>query len=576
MKQRLNKNIFWGLFATGTLFILFAAIHTWYNRQNVKWSSRLEQTNHLMKDLETFNYRALEFNTLYENEFGKVDSVTFRNHYKAIEDSLHRAHELIVDYAKFNPVFVDSINELSFGYGAVIRFERELIDNRVRIPANKKVLEYRVFKLEAIQEALEESVEALEGMGRAELRTAEARMRELNDQYFRVNLFYAFICLFVFIFLIVQVRAESRKRSALEFRLKDYNLELFKELKEKSDQLNELFDRISDGYFVLNKEGKCIHVNTQGTLIVGKSKEEILGKYYHELYKPKSELPVSMKFAPAMEANLSTHNMVFDELSQKWLEFYAYPFENGMSIFIRDVTELIMSRDELIRGNERLQVMNEQLRNLSEHLQRAREDERTFIAKEIHDELGQTLTGIKLDLAWIKSKGHEFSPDLLDRLQAAVDLTNVAITTVKRIATNLRPVILDDFGLSAAIEWQCKNSAAKNNLQLNLVIGVGDLHFGKDLSTTVFRICQEALTNITRHSKASAIDVRFDWKDGVLCLRVADNGIGGLREMKSGSFGIVGMIERAESLGGTLELEENDPQGVVLTLKVPYDEDTHS
>lgn len=576
MRQRLNKNIFWGLFATGALFILFAVIHTWYNRQNVHWTGRLEQTNHLMKDLEAFNYRVVEFNALYENEFGKVDSLTFRNHYEALEDSLHAAHELIVDYAKFNPAFVDSINELSFGYGAVIRFERELIDNRVRIPANKTVLEYREFKLEVIQHDLEESIEALEKMGRAELRKAESRMRELNDQYFRVNLFYAFICLVVFVFLIVQVRAEAKKRGALELRLKDYNLELFKELKEKSDQLNELFDRISDGYFVLNKEGKCIHVNTQGTLIVGKSKEEIIGKYYHELYKPQTELPLSMRFNPAMEAQMSTHNMVFDEYSKKWLEFYAYPFENGMSIFIRDVTELKTSRDEMMRGHERLLVMNEQLRNLSEYLQRAREDERTFIAKEIHDELGQTLTGIKMDLAWMKSKGHQFSPDLLDRLQAAVDLTNVAITTVKRIATNLRPVILDDFGLSAAIEWQCKNIAAKNNLQLNLEIGVDDLHFGKDLSTTVFRICQEALTNIARHSKATAIDVRFEWKDDVLCLRVADNGIGGLREMKAGSLGIVGMTERAESLGGTLELTENEPQGVVLTLKVPYHEDTHS
>lgn len=575
MKFRIDNKIVFALVVSVALFGLYAIFNSTRNRSNLELSERLESTNLLMRDLENLD------NDLERMSLG-VEEYSFHQFEEALvrfrRDSIETAGivERLEEYGKGTPQFADSIFKLTQHY-SIWMDNASMIMNRVNDSTPAASVQRITSPMASdILKNASIGIHHIEEQGRAALRTTEEEQQNLSSSTYQLNILFSLFCIVVVFAVFVLLQRESNKRHELEGKLKDNNQVLFNELQEKTKELSVVFDRITDGYFILNKEGRCTYANTQGALIVGKSKEEILGKYYYELYKPETELNSALKFDSVMGSKLNSHNQVFDLLSQKWLEFYAYPFENGMSIFIRDVTEIHHSREELIRSNEKFKVVNEQLRNLSEYLQKAREEERTYIAREIHDELGQILTGIKLDLSWIKTKSPQLTEDLSSRLVAAIDLTNVAINSVKRIATSLRPVVLDDFGLTAAVEWLCLQFSQKNNVTLNLKLETGDYNFPKGLSTTVFRICQETLTNISRHSNATEVSVEMKFVGSELHLIIQDNGIGLKNEVKSGSLGIIGMRERAESLGGSLDISTNEVNGVTIELRVPYDEDFNS
>ena len=575
MKFRIDNKIVFALVVSVALFGLYAIFNSTRNQSNLKLSEHLERTNILMRDLENLHH------DIERMDVG-VEEYSYHQFKEALDrfrrDSTETAAiiERLNSYGRAHVEFSDSIFHITQHYEIWMN-NAAAIMNRVNdsVPVTK-IQKMSPEMSKTILQLASTGILSLEEMGRASLRATEESQQRLSSSTYKLNILFSLLCIVIVIAVFVLLQRESNKRHQLEDKLKDYNQILHAELQEKTKELSVVFDRITDGYFILNKEGKCSYVNAQGAMILGRTKEEILGKSYTELYKPEVELTASLKFPSVMQSKLNSHHLVFDLLSQKWLDLYSYPFDNGMSIFMRDVTEIQQSKENLIRSNEKFKVVNEQLRNLSEYLQKAREEERTFIAREIHDELGQILTGIKLDLSWIKTKSPQLAEELSTRLIAAIDLTNVAINSVKRIATSLRPVVLDDFGLTAAIEWLCLQFNQKNNITLDLKLETGDQIFPKDLSTTVFRICQEALTNISRHSNATHVSVEMKVENEKLHLIIRDNGIGLKTEMKSGSLGIIGMRERAESLGGELEIATNETNGVTLELRVPYDEDSNS
>ena len=574
MKFRIDNKIVFALVVSVALFGLYAIFNSVRNRSNLKLSEHLEATNILMRDLENLHHSMERMDLgVEEYSYHQFDEALFRFRRDSTENAAIIGR--LNDFGRKKIDFADSIFNLTQHYSIWMENAAEIMNKVNDTTPVSKIQKITPGMFESILKRCSAQISNIEELGRSDLRATEAEQQRLSGSTYKLNILFSFFCILIVVAVFVLLQKESNKRHLLEEKLKDYNQILHSELEEKTKELSVVFDRITDGYFILNKEGKCTYVNAQGALIVGKSKEEILGKYYYELYKPETELNSSLKFESVMDSKLNSHNQVFDLFSKKWLEFYAYPFDSGMSIFIRDVTEIHNSREELIRSNEKFKVVNEQLRNLSEYLQKAREEERTFIAREIHDELGQILTGIKLDLSWIKTKSPQLSEELSNRLIAAIDLTNVAINSVKRIATSLRPVVLDDFGLTAAIDWLCSQFGLKNNIVLDLKLETGEHLFPKDLSTTVFRICQEALTNISRHSNATHVSVEMKFEDKKLILIIRDNGIGLKTEMKSGSLGIIGMRERAESLGGELDIATNESNGVTLELKVPYDENSN-
>jgi PAS domain S-box-containing protein len=222
------------------------------------------------------------------------------------------------------------------------------------------------------------------------------------------------------------------------------------------------------------------------------------------------------------------------------------------------------------RAAEALELSRAELRRLSAYLQKAREEERRSMAREIHDELGQRLTGLKMDVSALQKLLPD-EPRLRERARDIVREVNVTIELVRNLATELRPAILDDFGLPAAIEWQLHEFARRSGIRSRLAALADTVALDSDGCTAVFRIFQETLTNVARHSGASEVEVRLEERDGHLVLEVRDNGRGIAREALSGgkSLGLLGMRERAHLLGGEIAVTGAPGQGTAVQVKIP-------
>lgn len=228
-------------------------------------------------------------------------------------------------------------------------------------------------------------------------------------------------------------------------------------------------------------------------------------------------------------------------------------------------------RRERRLAEDKLRRSLDQLRALTSYLQYVREEERTRIAREVHDELGQALTGLKLDLSWLASRLPKVAPPLADKARTMIGHVDATIHTVRRIATDLRPGILDSLGLVAAIEWQANEFQNRTRIPCVVQTNVADPPWDPNVSTVFFRIFQETLTNIIRHAKATRVEVRLIEEAGRLVLVVQDNGRGISDEEIAGSrsLGLLGMRERATLISGEITLRGKPGAGTTMTLRVP-------
>ncbi len=223
---------------------------------------------------------------------------------------------------------------------------------------------------------------------------------------------------------------------------------------------------------------------------------------------------------------------------------------------------------------EELRQSREQLRRLASHLEQVREEERASLAREIHDDLGGILTALKMDVAWLRRRLEPADEKIADKLSSMATLADGAIQSMRRIITALRPAILDDLGLIAAIDWQLTEFRKRTGLMVEFEQGnnpdVTTVEFPSALAVVAFRTLQEALTNIMRHAEASAVTVRAALEGGEFVLTVADNGKGIGEESlhKRGSYGVLGMRERAHSLGGTFAIARRAEGGTQVSLRL--------
>ncbi|OGG02968.1 MAG: hypothetical protein A3F83_05955 [Candidatus Glassbacteria bacterium RIFCSPLOWO2_12_FULL_58_11] len=225
------------------------------------------------------------------------------------------------------------------------------------------------------------------------------------------------------------------------------------------------------------------------------------------------------------------------------------------------------------RMENELKKSREQLRDLAFHLQTILEKERRDIAREIHDELGQALTALQLDIHSLKKKLPEDDTILNGKADSMLSLIDITNRSVQRISTHLRPALLDDLGLTAAIEWQFEEFEKRTGLQCDLELYGDDSALEEELSTAIFRIFQEALTNIVRHSGATRVSVRLRLENGGLLLEVKDNGRGITKIQASapGSFGLIGMQERLYPWGGEVEISGIPDKGTTVRVSVSLD-----
>jgi PAS domain S-box-containing protein len=232
----------------------------------------------------------------------------------------------------------------------------------------------------------------------------------------------------------------------------------------------------------------------------------------------------------------------------------------------------LVSRASHIAGIaiERRQL-DDRMRALTERIEAIREDERTQIAREVHDELGQALTALKMDIAWVQRRINtgQANGSVVEKLGEMARSSDAIIQAVRRISAELRPGILDDVGLAAAIEWQLEEFARRTGVGASLNATLGDVVLARELATAVFRIFQEALTNVARHAGATAVVVRLDLVRGLVKLEVEDDGVGIRDDADKTSLGLIGMRERARRLGGACEIRRVEPKGTLVAVSVP-------
>lgn len=234
------------------------------------------------------------------------------------------------------------------------------------------------------------------------------------------------------------------------------------------------------------------------------------------------------------------------------------------TVILRDVTERVRAEQALKRSRDEIQ-------GLALAASTAREQEKSRIARELHDELGQALTALKIDVGWLRENGGRESPERIAKIESMQRLLDSTVAAARRISADLRPMMLDDLGLIAASEWLVENFSQRTGIPCELVIGAGDLDLADPHATTVFRTLQESLTNAAKHSHATQVEVALERENGEVVLTVSDNGTGFVPEgaRKPGSFGQIGLRERAYHLGGTIAFESSPGTGTRVVLRIP-------
>jgi two-component system sensor histidine kinase UhpB len=227
-----------------------------------------------------------------------------------------------------------------------------------------------------------------------------------------------------------------------------------------------------------------------------------------------------------------------------------------------NITESKREQLEVTRSRARLA-------ELTAHIEVVKEQERTRIAREIHDDLGGNLTAIKMALMMLTQRLPADQPQLLERAEYVDALVDRTIEAVHRISLDLRPSMLD-FGLVAALEWQSREFEKQNGIACTFTSSEKEIDLSLDQATALFRIFQEALTNIAKHARASAVTVRLQCVRRHLMLTITDNGVGIAQadRLKPQSFGLRGMSERAKALGGTMNLGFGPEGGTMVTIKI--------
>jgi signal transduction histidine kinase len=203
-----------------------------------------------------------------------------------------------------------------------------------------------------------------------------------------------------------------------------------------------------------------------------------------------------------------------------------------------------------------------------------READRKRVARDLHDQIGQILTAIKMDLTWVTRHLPESDSAVLDRLKESIQSINDGVKAVRTICSGLRPGVLDDLGLAAAVEWQAADFASRNGVRCQVSVPPVDLHLDGDRATAAFRIFQECLTNVIRHAKAKSVHVSLCQEQENILLVVEDDGIGFCESDLSnslGSLGLLGMKERAQFCGGEVQISSSPGNGTTVTIRVPVD-----
>jgi len=377
-------------------------------------------------------------------------------------------------------------------------------------------------------------------------------------------------------------------------------------LRESEKKYRYLFENSLDLLICLDPSGNIIDVNNSAAKITGYNKEEIIGKQFSQ-FVPSQYVPLLLKslaseFAgkpvPAIEIEIKNKKgkLIPVEFSPGSIPLYEKGNLAGVVVSARDITDRKKAEEELKRYHEHLEDMvdsrtaelkkeiterkqvnkevrasRQELRNLASHLQSVREEEQIRISKQIHDEFGQQLSGLKMSLSWLIQELPKKSKLLIDEGKSMLGKVDSSIQKARTIAMDLRPTVLDDFGIVAAIESHAREFEKGTGIKCRLSFSAEDINLDKDRSTTIFRVFQEAMTNIVRYANASKVKINLKENHKSLMLKIKDNGKGiTVKQISSrNALGLVSMKERALFWGGDLKIKGDRGKGTTLTLSIP-------
>ena len=370
-----------------------------------------------------------------------------------------------------------------------------------------------------------------------------------------------------------------------------------------SDQLRLLLESTGEGIFCVDMFGICTFVNRAAAEMLGYPNDAVLGRNMHELMHhthadgqpyPEADCPIFNAFRQGLPCRIDSEVLWRSDGSPFSAEYSSHPILDGgvvqgAVVTIVDITERKRSEALLQQSHEQLERRVSErtaeltqalgaLRELSAYSESVREEERTRIAREIHDELGSLLVALKMDVGWVEKRVQD-RPELSCKCHGMGRTIDTAVDNLGRIITDLRPSILDHQGLWAALEWQAQEfiDSAELDSELQLHVAAGVQPPEGALAIAVFRIFQEVLSNVARHARAKRVQIRIavdDPPQPVLYLDVRDDGVGAEQQALNAarSYGVMGMRERAQQFGGKLTIDSAPGLGTRVRLVMPLPE----
>jgi PAS domain S-box-containing protein len=372
--------------------------------------------------------------------------------------------------------------------------------------------------------------------------------------------------------------------------------------------------------FMMDAQGQILTWNSGAEHIKGYRAEEIIGKHFLVFYppediregKPQQNLQQAMAAGECHDAGWRVRK----DKSRFWANVIITALHDedgalwGYGKVTRDMTAERAAEEGLRKANaaldakvqirsaqiaranarlraviqecrqarEKLEVSLSQLRSLSARAQVLGEEERKMISRQVHDELGQSLTAIKMDLSWIIKRTPNEDDPVHQRIKSSLGVVDETVRAVRRIAAELRPVVLDDLGLAAAIEWQVEEFQTRTGITFHVRMPPEDIPLDTERATTIFRIFQEVLRNVVQHAKATQVQVRLMSSAGAVILEIRDNGKGISDEQiaNSNSLGLLGMKERINLLGGRFAIHGQEGKGTTVVVQMPLEGPTTS